>query len=468
MKHGGHERVAWLLWLVTTAIAAAPLAAGLFMTESAARSPLLAQVRRVFLPGATTSGHHQIEAACENCHTAAFADAGALQAACVRCHGAELKAADDKHPLSKFTDPRNAELLANIDATRCVTCHVEHRPEITRAMAVTQPADYCVLCHRDIATERPSHEDLEFATCASSGCHNFHDNRALYEDFLLRHAAAPAELPRPLRPLARFGDTAAMLPTYPSDRYPLTALDRTQHDAPAEAATADAIEAWAGTAHARAGVNCGACHRDAKTAEWIAAPSADTCGACHALERASFGLGKHGMRSEAGLGPMTPARARLPMQHAAADTVLGCTTCHGAHEFSVRDAAVDACLTCHTDRHSLAYEDSPHAELWRREVAGDAPQGSGVSCATCHLPRVEHRYEEYDFKAWFVQHNQNDTLRPSEKMIRPVCQSCHGLAFALDALADAALVERNFTGSPAAHVPSVDMAVSRERGDGSE
>jgi hypothetical protein len=465
MKHGGRRRVAWLLWLVTTAIAGAPLAAGLLMTESAARHPLLAQVRRVFLPGATTNGHHQIELACESCHTRPFADADALQAACLRCHGAELKAADDKHPLSKFTDPRNAELLANIDATRCVTCHVEHRPEIARAMAVTQPADYCVLCHGSIATERPSHAGFEFATCASSGCHNFHDNRALYEDFLLRHAAAPAELPLPLRPLARFGDTAAMLPTYPSDRYPLTPLGRAQHDAPASAATAEAIDAWAGTAHARAGVNCSACHREATTASWIAAPAADTCGACHALERASFGLGKHGMRSEAGLAPMTPTLARLPMRRVV-DTALGCTTCHGAHELSVRRAAVDACLSCHNDRHSLAYEDSRHAELWRLEVSGQAPPGSGVSCATCHMPRIEHRYDEYGFKTWFVQHNQNDTLRPSEKMIRPVCQSCHGLSFVLDALADTALVERNFTGAPAVHVPSIEMAVARERDDG--
>jgi hypothetical protein len=84
------------------------------------------------------------------------------------------------------------------------------------------------------------------------------------------------------------------------------------------------------------------------------------------------------------------------------------------------------------------------------------------------MPRAEHRYEEYDFKTWFVQHNQNDTLRPSEKMIRPVCQSCHGLSFALDALADRDLVERNFAGAPAAHVPSLDMALARERRGGTE
>ena len=32
---------------------------------------------------------------------------------------------------------------------------------------------------------------MGFETCASAGCHNFHDNRALYEDFLIKHANTP-------------------------------------------------------------------------------------------------------------------------------------------------------------------------------------------------------------------------------------------------------------------------------------
>ena len=36
----------------------------------------------------------------------------------------------------------------------------------------------------------------------------------------------------------------------------------------------------------------------------------------------------------------------------------------------------------------------------------------------------------------FTSHNQSDGLRPNEKMIRPVCLDCHGLGFAIDALAD--------------------------------
>jgi hypothetical protein len=58
-----------------------------------------------------------------------------------------------------------------------------------------------------------------------------------------------------------------------------------------------------------------------------------------------------------------------------------------------------------------------------------------------------------------VNHNQNENLRPNEKMVRSVCASCHGLPFTLDALADPALVRRNFSGRPAAHIQSIDWVL---------
>ncbi len=140
--------------------------------------------RRFFLPGKTSHGHYQIELKCDACHTPLM---GVKTDACNRCHGAELAAAHDSHPRTKFTDPRNADLLTKIDAAECVTCHREHRPEQTHAMGVTQPDDYCFHCHQDIAKDRPSHAGLAFSTCATAGCHNFHDNTALYEDFLAQH-----------------------------------------------------------------------------------------------------------------------------------------------------------------------------------------------------------------------------------------------------------------------------------------
>ncbi|OGA21630.1 MAG: hypothetical protein A3I02_00405 [Betaproteobacteria bacterium RIFCSPLOWO2_02_FULL_67_26] len=240
-------------------------------------------------------------------------------------------------------------------------------------------------------------------------------------------------------------------------------------DAPADLMKSkDAVGDWLATAHAQAGVNCSGCHKGgqdgaeaAGAASWVRRPDHKACATCHEPEAKGYLAGKHGMRLAEGLAPMTPARARQPMHARARATELGCTSCHGAHRFDTRKAAVEACVSCHRDGHTAAYERSPHYALWRKELAGELPAGSGVSCASCHLPRDEYRVPGLDAKRVVVQHNQNDNLRPNEKMIRPVCMSCHGLGYSIDALADAKLVRDNFAGKPAGHIKSLDMVAIR-------
>jgi hypothetical protein len=374
--------------------------------------------RRLFLPGATTSGHHQIELTCEGCHTPF---GGVAESACLSCHGEALAAVDDSHPASKFTDPRNAELVTRLDARSCLTCHREHAPAMTRAMGVTRPDDYCITCHQEVGADRPTHAGLGFDTCAMAGCHNYHDNSALYEDFLVKHAGDPALLPRPTVP-PRAGDVT----------------------------------------HEQAAVGCRGCHgAERGAAGWIERPAPSVCTDCHAPETAGFRSGKHGMRAAAGLPPMRPRDARQPMRADAADREVSCVSCHPAHDVDTPRAAVDACLGCHSDRHSMAFERSPHARLWTLERTGAAAAGSGVSCATCHLPRVVVREQGQDVIR--VEHNQNHNLQPNERMARTTCLQCHGLQFSLDALADRALIDTNFSGRPARHVDSLDMAMRRQR-----
>jgi hypothetical protein len=452
----------WAAWLAASATLVALLALGLTAADAQAGYWRLV-VRGWFLPGATTSGHHQIELACEACHQSPFAGRDALQESCVRCHGAELKEARDTHPKSKFTDPRNAERATLLDAARCITCHVEHRPGMSRPMGVTLPDDYCVICHRDVGMERPSHAGASFRDCASSGCHNFHDNRALYEDFLVKHAHAPAVLDKRVLAPRDFRAIVEELSDYPAKRFPLRALAAADADAGGRLRTTPAIATeWRETGHAKAGVSCSGCHQAKAGGPWVEKPAHEACAECHGAEVRGFLGGKHGMRQAAKLPAMTPAQARAPMHGDAARHELGCTSCHKAHRFDTRRAEVEACLGCHADRHSLAYEGSPHQRLLAAERAGELAQGSGVSCASCHLPRVEHRTAD-DVKRVLVQHNQNDTLRPAEKMIRPVCLQCHGLRFAIDALADAPLVAANFRGRPAATVKSIDWALAAEQ-----
>ncbi|MEM9186950.1 MAG: ammonia-forming cytochrome c nitrite reductase subunit c552 [Planctomycetota bacterium] len=432
----------WIVWLVLTASLSGYLAFSLVSQPGVAA--------RTFLPGETTHGHYQIELQCNECHSSDFG-AGVSNDACVRCHGADLERSTDTHPKSKFTDPGKAHLVKRIDGRSCISCHEEHVPDRTLAMGLSLPGDYCWHCHQEIGDQRPSHQGMAYDSCATAGCHNYHDNRALFESFLVKHVGEPEMLNQQRVPQRTFGEAwAAANP----DRRPLAAAD---HDAPSGVVVEDAVVSeWAATAHAAAGVNCTECHTGESSegggGGWVGEVDHNACRSCHDAQVAGFLEGRHGMKLSVGLEPMTPATARLPMKHSAFHNELTCVACHGSHGFDTQFAAADACLKCHNDEHSLAYEASPHGDLWRQEIAGEAPPGAGVSCATCHMPR------EKEGESVFVQHNQNNNLRPNEKMVRTVCTKCHGLQFTLDALADPALAKNNYNGAPAGRVESIDMA----------
>lgn len=429
------SKLQWIVWLIATVGLVGYLLYSLTQPGTAAAT--------TFLPGVTTHGHYQIEMQCSECHTAGM---GVLRDACSRCHAEELEHANDTHPRSKFTDPGLMHMIVDLDARSCLACHKEHVPDRTHAMGLSVPEDYCWHCHQDIGEERPSHAGMAYNTCATAGCHNFHDNRALFEAHLVDHHGEPDMLDEQLVSMRTFG--AEWLAGHP-DAAPLEA---SQQDAPSQVEVEDALlNEWASTAHAAAGVNCSACHVG-DNGEWYTEIDHNACKSCHEEQVEGFLGSRHGMRLASGLSPMTPEQARLPMNHDSLHKELTCVACHNSHEFDTQYAAVDACLGCHKDEHSLAYIDSPHHELWKAEVAGDAEPGSGVSCATCHLPRVD------EGNGIAVQHNQNHYLRPNEKMARPVCGSCHGLQYTLDALADEALIKSNFVGQSEKRVDSIDMA----------
>ena len=494
-----------LLWILgTLGTLAATVIATAWMTVGGDRE--------ILLTGRTTDAHHQIELACETCHAAgAFARAKkaekSLNKACRNCHEAELKAAKDSHPPGKFRNPRMAAYWEKLDARLCTACHVEHRPETARTSAVTVPMDFCVACHsegeQDVRANRPSHAGLTFDTCASSGCHNYHDNQALYADFLVRHAGRPWLAPVPVHSFS----AQARARTFRAE----AALGRDDAVAPENALRNPAIlDAWAGSDHAAAGENCAACHvpdvakgagRTEIEARWVEAPDTAVCANCHGWQAKTFARGRHGMRQHPrlskprdprhglaalGLGDrlpeaavawftdpapprrMTVGEARLPMHAEAAHLNLHCGSCHRPHAADTEAAAAEACASCHNDPHTQAYFGSPHHALWEAEIAGDAEPGTGVSCATCHLEKVERR------GSIAVNHNQNDLLRPNSKMVRPVCLDCHGLSFSLDALADPGLIARNFRGKPEFRLESMAWAIRRaaenpeeEKGTGS-
>lgn len=390
------RRLSWALWAALTLGTALGLAHKLRNAETS---------REVFLPGKTTHGHYQIEFECVVCHKEGFTSAADFQAACLECHGAELREVEDSHPEEKFTDPRNADRVEKLDARFCVTCHSEHQPARTGTMGLSLPGDYCYHCHQEIEDERESHVGLPFDSCANAGCHNFHDNKALYEDYLVKHGQEAALLSQPLREV--------LSPEPCPSKYRKSLTSTTKFE------------------------TCKECH-DSQTQGWLG--------------------GRHGMRAAHGLAPMTVGDARLPMKQSAAHQSMTCASCHeneAAHGPTY--SSVESCEKCHADEHTKNYRNSSHYRFLEMEMAGKVARGSGVTCATCHMPKK--RSEEGH---WYTNHNQNDSLRPNEKMIRATCSQCHGLPFAIDALADADLVKENFSGQPTVRVKSVDYALARE------
>lgn len=476
------KSVFWLAWILVTLLIAGFYNFKIFIDED----------KEELLIGEATHGHFQIELACSSCHSDAFSGPDVIQDACLGCHAEELKESQDSHPKSKFRDPRNAERLAGLDARYCVSCHTEHQSEVAHPMGLTLPEDYCFHCHQEVGEERPSHEGLGYDTCASSGCHNYHDNRALYEPFLVKNSGGHwlSEQPHILKPNHAQSDAIKYI-QQKADSF----ADKTEQHP-------EIAEHWGSSSHAEAGINCGGCHNDEQS-NWIEKPGIEQCSGCHQTETAGFMTGKHGMRLAEGLTAISPAEGRLSFTEESLNVSHSCTACHGAHDFNTEYAATEACLTCHNDEHSLAFKNSPHglinnisesllqtaqvADLSPDQIEADQTSESitdgqaqefikggqaqefikgsqalsgltsNVSCATCHMPRIVSGSEEHPKIR--VEHNQNMNLRPNEKMIRSVCMHCHNLEFSIDALADPELIKNNFNGKPSQHIPSIDWAL---------
>ncbi len=210
-------------------------------------------------------------------------------------------------------------------------------------------------------------------------------------------------------------------------------------------------ELWADSAHALADVNCSSCHQDDKTKAFVAQPNYESCTSCHENQVETFLLGKHGIRLGEGLSPLTPAMANLPMKESALDKEMNCNTCHNVHSVDTYTAAVDSCLTCHNDTHSLNYKNSQHAKLFVAEGDLARPSTESVTCATCHLPRQE-------FGTTFhVNHNNTYTLLPRDRAVKEVCMNCHGMEYSYNSIFDDELVEENFARPPNQELETLDM-----------
>jgi len=228
--------------------------------------------------------------------------------------------------------------------------------------------------------------------------------------------------------------------------------------------TPEAIEAatqlWQESLHARNQVNCSSCHQPSAAQPLQVHPDHESCRSCHQQAVETFLLGKHGVRLLEGQSPLTPAMAQLPMKATAQERQMTCGSCHDVHSVNTVAAAVDACLSCHNDAHSLNYEHSKHAQLFAAERQLPRPSGTAVSCASCHLPR--HQLEVGETPITQVNHNNTYTLLPRDRMVKEVCMACHGLEYSYNSIFDDDLVEANFDQPPHLSLETFDLVRSLE------
>lgn len=96
---------------------------------------------------------------------------------CLDCHTRP----NDRHPVSRFLEPRFSQARQNIQPQLCNSCHSEHNHR-----RVTSTLTYCVECHQNLQAKNdplsPSHAQLiaekRWSSCLT--CHDFHGNH-IYE-----------------------------------------------------------------------------------------------------------------------------------------------------------------------------------------------------------------------------------------------------------------------------------------------
>lgn len=149
-------------------------------------------------PGPMNTGHAALE--CNSCHRPAqgtvrqqlqanvqfalgrratpadFGERAVENSDCLACHERPF----DRHPVSRFTEPRFSQARAVAGVQRCDGCHREHS-----GVRATSEVNVCRHCHADLKLRVDpldiSHEELvreqRFSTCL--GCHDFHGNHVM-------------------------------------------------------------------------------------------------------------------------------------------------------------------------------------------------------------------------------------------------------------------------------------------------
>ncbi|MEP9411179.1 MAG: hypothetical protein HRF42_07200 [Candidatus Brocadia sp.] len=240
---------------------------------------------------------------------------------------------------------------------------------------------------------------------------------------------------------------------------------------------------WQGSVHARKGVGCEACHigsiaelaeketteleylgtsgsscEDDKVRRYV---TASNCGKCHRKEYQEFMKSRHSVgwqrMLECGKLMSIPKDTRSERCEQCHNIQFKCDSCHTRHTFNTLEAKMpEACRTCHMGSdhpHYEMYISSRHGAVYTAGQSDILKETQSVRslrspvCVTCHMPQGTH---DLSFgltrglvgsRLSYIDRNgaaidEAELTKKREDMLS-VCNTCHSLRFAKDALTGA-------------------------------
>lgn len=247
---------------------------------------------------------------------------------------------------------------------------------------------------------------------------------------------------------------------------------------------------WQGSKHARKGVGCEACHvssnaelatKEAIELEYLSTDgnscddkrvhrkvTASNCGKCHRKEYQEFMKSRHSIGWQRVLECRKlmeiPKGTRSEKCEQCHNIQFKCDSCHTRHTFNTLEAKTpEACRACHMGSdhpHHDVYISSKHGTVYTASQSGILKESQSVQslrspvCVTCHMPQGTH---DMSFgltcgpvagsRLSYIDRNgaaidEIELVKKREDMLS-VCNRCHSLRFAKNALTRADDIYKN-------------------------
>jgi hydroxylamine dehydrogenase len=198
------------------------------------------------------------------------------------------------------------------------------------------------------------------------------------------------------------------------------------------------FQSWVNSKHAKAGVDCIACHKNHEEAKpKKSAVEPEACAKCHAERFEQFKKGRHYVSwdrmKEHPQYQALPDPLKKAFCERCHNVQQKCNSCHTSHAFKAEEAREpESCKKCHSGLagpHDEMYASSHHGTVY----ASEKSLIRAPTCASCHMHKGTHNvsfgivHDSYgnavDLKGRPLSKEEQEEIR--KEMIKGVCFQCH-------------------------------------------